>query len=209
MDLGLGELWELVMDREACCGSWGCKESDRTQRLNWTERLSPPQKKKKKPYKDLFVHMWLWSQGLSSSLEKCLHPKIKGFWENYIDGIGDISVSFFKWAGCYFIICLLEFVPGFNAILEYQIYQICFFSKKGRGIDTTLYKSRVTNVQGQLVPEAWPPPLPATCNGIQQSGNLTRPLTPRHEFFTVRKTTRWCSSSPLLITHLFHIEYFV
>ena len=21
----------------ACCGSWGCKESDTTQRLNWTE----------------------------------------------------------------------------------------------------------------------------------------------------------------------------
>ena len=34
MDMGLGGLWELVMDREACCGSWGCKASDMTQRLN-------------------------------------------------------------------------------------------------------------------------------------------------------------------------------
>ena len=39
MDMGLGGLWELVMDREAwrCCSSWGRKESDRTEWLNWTE----------------------------------------------------------------------------------------------------------------------------------------------------------------------------
>ena len=34
MDMGLGGLWELVMDREACCDSWGCKESDMTEQLN-------------------------------------------------------------------------------------------------------------------------------------------------------------------------------
>ena len=30
MDMGLGGLWELVMDGMACCGSWGVKESDMT-----------------------------------------------------------------------------------------------------------------------------------------------------------------------------------
>ena len=38
MDMSLSELRELVMDREACCcESCGRKESDMTERLNWTE----------------------------------------------------------------------------------------------------------------------------------------------------------------------------
>ena len=41
MDMGLGELWELVMDRGglACCSSWGRKELDMTEWLNWTENI--------------------------------------------------------------------------------------------------------------------------------------------------------------------------
>ena len=37
MDMGLGGLWELVLDREvwhAAIDSWGHKESDMTERLN-------------------------------------------------------------------------------------------------------------------------------------------------------------------------------
>ena len=40
MDMNLGKLWDLVMDRQAflaCCHSWGHKESDTTEWLNWTE----------------------------------------------------------------------------------------------------------------------------------------------------------------------------
>ena len=40
MEVSLSELQELVMDREtwrAACNSWGCKESDTTEQLNWTE----------------------------------------------------------------------------------------------------------------------------------------------------------------------------
>ena len=38
MDMSLSELRELVMDGDlACCDSWGRKESDTTEQLNWTE----------------------------------------------------------------------------------------------------------------------------------------------------------------------------
>ena len=37
MDVSLGELQELVMDRVACCNSWGRKESNRLR--NWTELM--------------------------------------------------------------------------------------------------------------------------------------------------------------------------
>ena len=38
IDMGLSRLWELVMEGcGSCCDSWDCKESDTTERLNWTE----------------------------------------------------------------------------------------------------------------------------------------------------------------------------
>ena len=64
MDVSLGELRELVMDREAWCAaySWGRKESDTTERLNWTE---------------LKQQVWICSQSPASFLELspgCLPP---------------------------------------------------------------------------------------------------------------------------------------
>ena len=42
MDMSLSKLWEIMKDRSpACCGSWGHKESDMTEGLNWTELKVP------------------------------------------------------------------------------------------------------------------------------------------------------------------------
>ena len=40
MDVSLSELWEVVMDRDACCDSWGRKELDTTERLHFPFSLS-------------------------------------------------------------------------------------------------------------------------------------------------------------------------
>ena len=38
MDMSLSKLWEFFMDRGlACCSSWGSKELDLTEQLNWSE----------------------------------------------------------------------------------------------------------------------------------------------------------------------------
>jgi len=61
MDMGLGGLQELVMDREgglACCGSWGCKELDTTERLNWTELNSNPNHLKQSSVIEVFLDHW-------------------------------------------------------------------------------------------------------------------------------------------------------
>ena len=39
MDMCLNKLWELVMGGLVCCSPWGCKESDTTEQLNWTELM--------------------------------------------------------------------------------------------------------------------------------------------------------------------------
>ena len=39
MNMSFGGLWELVMGGLACCDTWGCKESDMTEQLKWSEQV--------------------------------------------------------------------------------------------------------------------------------------------------------------------------
>ena len=44
--MGLGGLWELVMGGLACCSSWGLKESDTTERMNWLNWMTETENNK-------------------------------------------------------------------------------------------------------------------------------------------------------------------
>ena len=45
----------------ACCDSWGCKESDTTKRLNWTERIQC-----------MYTYMYKYTQCVSWITQSCL-----------------------------------------------------------------------------------------------------------------------------------------
>ena len=66
---GHGFGWTLAVgDRQgglACCSSWGCKEADMTEQLNWTERKC-----------------WRWDSGTSIFLASQMIPKCSKCSEN-------------------------------------------------------------------------------------------------------------------------------
>ena len=50
--LGVGD-WQKSL---ACCSPWGCKESDTSERLNWTDQIS------KLTVSLEMVHKWMWKE---------------------------------------------------------------------------------------------------------------------------------------------------
>ena len=82
MNMSLSKLRELVMDRGlVCCNSWGRKESDMTERLNWTELNIPLC-----ICTTAFLSIWLrWT----SRLLPCL-----GYCKQYCDEYWGTCVSF-------------------------------------------------------------------------------------------------------------------
>ena len=60
VDVNLSNLWELVMNSEAwhaACSPWGCKQSDMTEWLNWTE-LNVFFKYKIQCFYHVFIKLW-------------------------------------------------------------------------------------------------------------------------------------------------------
>ena len=68
MYVSLSRLQKLVMDRGlACCNPWSCKESDRTEWLNWTE-LVPQWQENHLPMQEMQVWFLLWEDPLEKEM---------------------------------------------------------------------------------------------------------------------------------------------
>ena len=93
-----------------CCGSWGCKESDMTERLNWTELI----KCKLILYRSILAYEW---QQVLGALWRC------------IKSLGHVGKSLYLICGC----GLMGFYNYWNqlnwAILKGTVYCILFTIK--------------------------------------------------------------------------------
>ena len=84
----------------ACCDSWGCKESDRTERLNWTELKGILGSPSSSVVKNLpaVQETWVWYLGWETPLEKetATHSSIlawKVLWREEPSGLQSIGLQ--------------------------------------------------------------------------------------------------------------------
>ena len=73
MDMGLGRLWQLVMDREAWSAAKSHEESDMTEWLNWTElKAEKIQTLKYRICIFLKTAFLVFNQGFLKNIYKCI-----------------------------------------------------------------------------------------------------------------------------------------
>jgi len=77
MDMSLSKLLELVMDREACCSPWGCKELDTSEWLNW---LTDEQGGRPSPFPKYARTFILDFPASWTTRNKCLSFKSHSLW---------------------------------------------------------------------------------------------------------------------------------
>ena len=105
MDMSLSKLWQLLMDRGVTsCSPWGCKESDTTERWNWTELNCDPWflilKFSHLSNKNSFSrHCLLWQRQLRLSFWVCLQLMCLGREALWIYGlhVGKATVVVLRW----------------------------------------------------------------------------------------------------------------
>ena len=94
-----------------CCGSWGRKESDATERLNWTELLQSA---------------WLWPVDALKAVFHAALVRVWGFWVNHSIWDAHLDCSTQKGTQCWEFTLEFLWISRSGARIEHSWFILCF-----------------------------------------------------------------------------------